>query len=176
MQGIKRATKGGSCDQQQQQQPHISKEEVDSLRQEVNSLRQQLTTQATTYDRKLADLSYECNRRISSEYDKLTALIQQTNAARNSVATAAPPPGHVMILPTSALTTGAQQQALQLPAGEFLQSLSQAAVSLHQEKTGENQKKDQKQQEEEEEEDTTRRKRNAEENQKEPASNRPRQG
>lgn len=38
-----------------------------------------LRNTVTDYDRKLAELSYECNRRISSmnaEYDKLAALVQ----------------------------------------------------------------------------------------------------
>lgn len=66
---IKRATKG---DQQ-------SKDDLDTLRGDITNLKEMLRNTVADYDRKLAELSYECNRRISSmnaEYDKLAALVQ----------------------------------------------------------------------------------------------------
>jgi hypothetical protein len=77
---IKRATKG---DQQ-------SKDDLDTLRNDISNLKDLLRNTVTDYDRKLAELSYECNRRISSmnaEYDKLAALVQHVlgvNVAANS--------------------------------------------------------------------------------------------
>jgi hypothetical protein len=67
---IKRASK---TDQQ-------SKDEVESLRMDVIKLREALVRTTSEYDRKLAELSYDCNRRISAmttEYDKLAQLVQQ---------------------------------------------------------------------------------------------------
>lgn len=132
MQQIKRATKGGGGGEQNS----CSKDEVHILRQEIATLRQQLTTTTTEYDRKLAEISYDCNRRISSltsEYDKLATLVQ---TSLRGPATAAPS-GHVMLVPTSALTA-TQPQPLQMhvATGDLLQSLSQAAAaSLRQEST-----------------------------------------
>ena len=67
---IKRATKS---DMQ-------SKDDVDSLKVEVTKLNECITNMSATMDRKLAEMSYEYNRRITSltaEYDKLAVLVTQ---------------------------------------------------------------------------------------------------
>ena len=102
---IKRATKS---DQQ-------SKDEVETLKTEVAKLKETLAKTTAQYDQKLAELSYECNRRITAmnaEYDKLAALVQSTlanNPNVNAAASAVPDPSRVP---------------------DLLHSLSQAAVSL----------------------------------------------
>lgn len=71
---IKRATKS---DQQ-------SKDDVDSLKAEVSRLKECMGQLQNDTDRRLAEMSYESNRRITSlsaEYDKLTALVHQLLAA-----------------------------------------------------------------------------------------------
>jgi septation ring formation regulator EzrA len=111
---IKRATK---TDQQ-------SKDEVESLKHEVARLKESLSATAAQYDQKLADLSYECNRRITAmnaEYDKLAALVHNAlasnaNASIDTVTVTTPPMG-----PTA-------QPITQVP--DLLHSLSQAAVTL----------------------------------------------
>lgn len=101
---IKRATKS---DQQ-------SKDDVDSLKAEVIKLKEALAQATAQYDQKLAELSYECNRRITAmnaEYDKLSALVHSalaSNAAAGTPSTI-PDPSRVP---------------------DLLHSLSQAAVSL----------------------------------------------
>jgi hypothetical protein len=70
---IKRATK---TDQQ-------SKDDVESLKLEVAKLKETLCATTADYDRKIAELSYECNRRITAmnaDYDKLTALVHHVLA------------------------------------------------------------------------------------------------
>lgn len=104
---IKRATK---TDQQ-------SKDEVESLKHDVAKLKETLSLTAAQYDQKLAELSYECNRRITAmnaEYDKLAALVHSAITPRDS------------ILAASSAT--ASSSASQVP--DLLHSLSQAAVSL----------------------------------------------
>jgi hypothetical protein len=67
---IKRATKS---DQQ-------SKDDVDGLKSEVWKLRDCVQTLSTEMDRKLAEMSYEYNRRISNlsgEYEKLAGMVTQ---------------------------------------------------------------------------------------------------
>jgi hypothetical protein len=67
---IKRATKS---DQQ-------SKDDVESLKVEVVKLRDCISHMSGEMDRKLAEISYEYNRRItnmSGEYDKLAGLVQE---------------------------------------------------------------------------------------------------
>jgi DNA repair exonuclease SbcCD ATPase subunit len=71
---IKRATKA---------EQH-SKDDLESLKQEVLSLREELQGVKSEYNRKITELSYECNRRISSmnaEYDKLALFVQQSLGA-----------------------------------------------------------------------------------------------
>ena len=120
LQQIKRATKA---------EQH-SKDDVETLRMELCALKDQLRTTVSDYDRKLAELSYECNRRITSmnaEYDKLVTLVTnslgpQAIAAAAAAAmppivgaAAAAPPGSDSMVPVNA---------------SLLHSLSQAAVSL----------------------------------------------
>jgi len=79
---IKRATK---TDQQ-------SKDEVDSLKQEVSRLKEELARATSDYERRIAELSYDVNRRISAtnaEFEKLTALVQHLINAKTDGATAA---------------------------------------------------------------------------------------
>jgi HSF-type DNA-binding len=110
---IKRATK---TDQQ-------SKDEVESLKHEVARLKESLNATAAQYDQKLAELSYECNRRISAmnaEYDKLAALVHSsiaTNSTSIDAVTVTTPPRVAVATPSN-----------QVP--DLLHSLSQAAVSL----------------------------------------------
>jgi len=66
---IKRATK---TDQQ-------SKDDLDVMKQEIQRLKDSNTQMKEDFDRRLAELSYECNRRVtalSADYDKLVALVQ----------------------------------------------------------------------------------------------------
>ena len=66
---IKRATK---TDQQ-------SKDDLDGLKTEIQRLKDQNTMMKEDFDRRLAELSYECNRRVTSlsaDYDKLVTLVQ----------------------------------------------------------------------------------------------------
>jgi hypothetical protein len=98
---IKRATK---TDQQ-------SKDEVESLKHDVAKLKEALSLTSAQYDQKLAELSYECNRRISSmnvEYDKLAALVHSVIASQDGTSLGGPGPAGT----------------------DLLHSLSQAAVSL----------------------------------------------
>lgn len=145
---IKRATKG---DQQ-------SKDDLDTLRNEISNLKEMLRNTVTDYDRKLAELSYECNRRISSmnaEYDKLASLVQHVlgvNAANAAgMQTGGNPPGTAYLINGANFTTSflPQQQLVAFPQvgsgtsilavqpapqpstnTDMLRSLSQAAVSL----------------------------------------------
>jgi hypothetical protein len=136
---------------------------------EICNLKDALRSTVKDYDRKLAELSYECNRRINSmnaEYVKLAALLPGVLAQNsgsndgvllqgnpgvffsngNSVASmmlpavsaatqmanpAAPASFHQApkqaILPTPASSKGS------VPVTDMLHSLSQAAVSLHEE-------------------------------------------
>jgi hypothetical protein len=128
-----------------------------------------LRNTVTDYDRKLAELSYECNRRISSmnaEYDKLAALVQHVLgvnvAANNSLPPSSNSNGATYFINGTNLTTSFLPQQLGAPSGhatqlavsfphvtsgtnvvavqsapqpapntDMLRSLSQAAVSLH---------------------------------------------
>jgi hypothetical protein len=77
---IKRATK---TDQQ-------SKDDVESLKLEVAKLKETLCATTADYDRKIAELSYECNRRITAmnaDYDKLTALVHHVLAGNGGQTT-----------------------------------------------------------------------------------------
>lgn len=110
---IKRATK---TDQH-------SKDELDSLRQEVSRLKDTLNMTVIQYDQKLAELSYEYNRRITSmnaEFDKLTSIVHQFIGAKTSA------PG--ALASSSIPGTSGPVQPGQVP--DLLHSLSQAAVSL----------------------------------------------
>lgn len=121
---IKRATK---TDQQS------NKDDLDSLKQEVAALKEQLATTTQEHNRKMAELSYECNRRITSmnaEYDKLALLVRQRLGDAVSSATTvdtatvvtAPPPA-TLAPPAAVLPTAG--------VPDLLHSLSQAAMSLH---------------------------------------------
>jgi len=132
LQQIKRATKA---------EQH-SKDDIDSLREEVCGLKDQLRNTVTDYDRKLAELSYECNRRISSmnaEYDKLLALVTSALGPKAAAVAAVPSTTTTALLPNTALDGAAAAAAavppsadgLQVPVNaDLLHSLSQAAVSL----------------------------------------------
>jgi ABC-type transporter Mla subunit MlaD len=109
---IKRATKS---------EQH-SKDDIDSLKSEINRLRETQVQMKDDYDRRLAELSYECNRRITSltaDLDKLFALVQptlrQNVSQHDATATAV---AALRDLPTRS----------QMP--DLLHSLSHAAVSL----------------------------------------------
>ena len=68
---IRRATK---TDQQ-------SKDELDALKQEVKTLKQCLAVTTSDYERRLAELAYDFNRRIgatNAEVEKLAALVRQS--------------------------------------------------------------------------------------------------
>jgi hypothetical protein len=118
---IKRATK---TDQQ-------SKDDVESLKLEVAKLKETLCATTADYDRKIAELSYECNRRITAmnaEYDKLAALVHHVLAGNGQQATAAT--AGLRDLPTVQAPTPTPAPATQIP--NLLHSLSQiATVNLH---------------------------------------------
>jgi hypothetical protein len=110
LQQIRRATKADQT----------SKDDLDSLRAEVDKLKEQMKTMKDAYDRRLAELSYECNRRITSmnaEYDKLVALVH--GALGQNIAPMAMP---------QALAPAAP--AFSNVDAEMLHQLSQAAVAL----------------------------------------------
>jgi len=70
MHSIRRATKSD---------PH-AKDDLDTLKQQVIKLRETLATATSEYERRLAEMSYDFNRRISAtnaEFDKLAALVQR---------------------------------------------------------------------------------------------------
>lgn len=115
LQHIKRATKA---------EQH-AKDDVETLRIEICSLKEQLRNTVSDYDRKLAELSYECNRRITSmnaEYDKLLTIVANALGPQ-AMARAAAMPG----APPSLV--GATGNVVPMNAS-LLHSLSQAAVSL----------------------------------------------
>jgi hypothetical protein len=90
---IKRATK---TDQQ-------SKDDVESLKLEVAKLKETLCATTADYDRKIAELSYECNRRITAmnaDYDKLTTLVHHVLAG-NGGQTASVAAGGLCELPAA---------------------------------------------------------------------------
>lgn len=117
---IKRATK---TDQQN------NKDDVDTLKHEVAQLKEGLALATAEYNRKIAELSYECNRRITSmnaEYDKLALLVQRSIGV--SVAAAASNPAAALAAPPSP-PQGAAGTTVQVQS-DLLHSLSQAAMSL----------------------------------------------
>lgn len=70
------AASGGTC----------SKDDVDSLRADVTRLRDCMTHLTMDMDRKLIEMSYEYNKRISAlsaEYDKLAGLVSQVLCSSN---------------------------------------------------------------------------------------------
>ena len=80
---IKRATK---TDQQ-------SKDDVDVLKQDMQRLKEANVHMKEEFERRLAELSYECNRRVtalSADYDKLVTLVQPLlqQSIRNEAAVA----------------------------------------------------------------------------------------
>jgi HSF-type DNA-binding len=77
LQHIKRATK---ADQH-------SKDDIESLRNELADMKECFRSTTEEYDRKIADLSYECNRRITAmnaEYDNLAGLVHHLLGALQS--------------------------------------------------------------------------------------------
>lgn len=118
---IRRATK---TDQQ-------SKDDFDSLKAEVTTLKEALRLTTVEYDRKLAELSYECNRRITSmnsEYDKLANLVQRAIVASSTISSAAPVSAHGFAHNAAAAAVTAGPAPVQFP--DLLQSLSQVAAVL----------------------------------------------
>jgi HSF-type DNA-binding len=96
LQHIKRATK---TDQH-------SKDDIESLRNDISDLKDHLRSTMEDYDRKLAELSYECNRRITAmnaEYDNLAVLVHRVL-------------GSVHQSPTAAVATPSQIIACSSPA------------------------------------------------------------
>jgi uncharacterized protein YdcH (DUF465 family) len=109
---IKRATKS---DQQ-------SKDDVDSLKAEVTRLRETQVQMKDDFDRRLAELSYECNRRVTAlnaDYDKLLTLVQPL--IRSVVA----PPD-----PAASAAAALRDLPSRTQMPDLLHSLSHAAVSL----------------------------------------------
>ncbi|KAL7567903.1 hypothetical protein ACA910_019620 [Epithemia clementina (nom. ined.)] len=112
---IKRATK---TDQQ-------SKDDLDILKQEIQRLRDQNGVMKEDFDRRLAELSYECNRRVtalSADYDKLVSLVQplvQQSLIRNETAAVA---ASLRDYPSAAAAASHRTQ-------DLLHSLSAAALS-----------------------------------------------
>lgn len=133
LQKIKRATTKGVTDQQ-------SKDEVEILRQEVNTLRNELKVKTTEANQKIAELSYDCNRRISAmstEIEKLQGMVQNNRPQQQQqqfFATTGTP-GQIVVLPT--ISSQGQTQPVQMHLANtpnLFQSLSQAAtVTLQQE-------------------------------------------
>jgi hypothetical protein len=106
---IKRATKG---DQQ-------SKDDLDTLRNDITNLKEMLRNTVADYDRKLAELSYECNRRISSmnaEYDKLAALVQHFLGVNVANGGYPPPNGTAFFINGANLTTSLMPAQLGAPS------------------------------------------------------------
>jgi hypothetical protein len=109
---IKRATKS---DQQ-------SKDDVETLRMEIMKLKDCITGITADFDRKLAEMSYEYNRRITSmsaEFDKLAVLVQQQVLAahrhqHNNDAPPPPPPPPSSHLSDSLMHSLSQVAALSL--------------------------------------------------------------
>jgi hypothetical protein len=136
---IKRATKS---DQQ-------SKDEVESLRSEICSMRECFQSSVKEFDRKINDLSYEFNRRITavnSEYDKLATIVHHimatTVSAQASAMAAAAAQAAASNAPSSfsispPLPQVHQQHAMPAPIpaasatapSTLLQSLGQVAAS-----------------------------------------------
>jgi hypothetical protein len=109
---IKRATK---TDQQ-------SKDDMDIIKHEVQRLKESNAQMKEDFDRRLAELSYECNRRVtalSADYDKLVSLVQPLLQLRATE--------HQNAL-VSLRDFGAPPGRPQMP--DLLHSLSHAAVSL----------------------------------------------
>jgi hypothetical protein len=106
---IKRATKG---DQQ-------SKDDLDTLRNDITNLKEMLRSTVADYDRKLAELSYECNRRISSmnaEYDKLAALVQHFLGVNVANGGFPPSSGTAFFINGTNLTTSLMPALLNAPS------------------------------------------------------------
>lgn len=95
---------------------------MDSLKAEITRLRESQAQMKDDFDRRLAELSYECNRRVTAlnaDYDKLCALVQPL--IRSAVGSADPTATAVAALRDMPTRT-------QMP--DLLHSLSHAAVSL----------------------------------------------
>jgi len=110
---IKRATKSDG---------HHSKDDVDSLKSEIETLRNAQVQMKDDFDRRLAELSYECNRRVTAlnaDYDNLLSLVQPL--LRSAV-------GPHDATATAAAALRDMPVRTQMP--DLLHSLSHAAVSL----------------------------------------------
>jgi hypothetical protein len=125
---IKRATtKGGEQ----------SKDDVDTLRQEVSRLREDLMNRTTDFNQKIAELSYDCNRRISAmatDYEKLSALVHSSiknpvQAPSHHFFTTNGTPGQIVVVPSLAQGQNQPMQVHLAHAGDLFQSLSQAATA-----------------------------------------------
>lgn len=128
LQYIKRATtKGGEH----------SKDDNETLRQEILKLRDELLNRTAEFNQKIAEVSYDCNRRISAlstELEKLQNLIKNPVQATSHHIFATGTPGQIVLLPTLAQGQSQPMQMHLANAGDLFQSLSQAAtVTLQQE-------------------------------------------
>ena len=127
LENIKRATK---TEQQ------TSKDDLEGIRLEVSKLKDELATA----NRTIAELSYDCNRRMAimqSEYEKLAFLVQQsmgvvvtpTNSSASSVSQGHPSyQAHPHAYPQAHPQAVPPAQAVGVP--DALQSLSEAAMTL----------------------------------------------
>jgi hypothetical protein len=121
---IKRATK---TDQQ-------SKDDVDVLKQEVSNLKQALIAATADFDRRLAELSYDCNRRISAnttEFDKLAALVRQLLASHTvpSPPAASDITAAAVAVAANSLLSSTDSVPSQRSQVDLLHSLSQVAAA-----------------------------------------------
>jgi len=121
---IRRATKS---DQQ-------SKDDMDSLRSEVNRLKELIGTMSTDFERRMNEMTYEYNRRItalSAEHDKLAVLVQQLLGAGSAEALAAAQAKIPTDMMRSLSTVAALglQNTLRQPAASLLVQ-NQAAAGL----------------------------------------------
>ena len=99
----------------------------------MSKLKESLRTTVVDYDRKLAELSYECNRRITAmnaEYDKLANLVHQALTQGHVIAQTQGNAGSAAVLPGGAAVGTAVLQptngASPLPA---VQTANQSGVA-----------------------------------------------
>jgi HSF-type DNA-binding len=131
---IKRATKS---DQQ-------SKDDVESLKAEVSRLKDALGHLKDDTDRRLAEMSYESNRRITTmgaEYDKLAALVHQllppnnsngntTTPTTNGSTTALPPSAPGLPPPSSSVAAGVQNALRHNPHAAAIAAAAAVAAGV----------------------------------------------
>jgi hypothetical protein len=97
---------------------------------EVDKLKDGLSLATAEYNRKIAELSYECNRRITSmsvDYDKLVLLVQHTLGA---MVTPASSSTNLTAMAPHAASLSPPLTAATLQVPDLLHSLSQAALCL----------------------------------------------